>query len=179
MTTQDRLDFWTTTLRLEGLHVVYHHLGSPSDPLRFTLLPAVAVGVCPHCAKPTDKVHRRHESARVADLPIGTQAVELTIRTYQYHCPTCDSYFTPPTPGLAPEGHATDRFLTRAAHLIRISDIANAAGFLSVPEKTLQRWYYDYVERQRTNPTAATKPIRQLGIDELSLKKSTGNSSVC
>jgi transposase len=178
VTTQDQLDFWTKTLRLDGFRVAHHHLGSPDEALRFTLVPAVEVGVCPQCGKPSDQVHRRHTADRVADLPIGTQAVELTIRTYQYRCPHCERYFTPPRPGLAPGAHATERFLERAARLIRISAIANAAAFLGVAEKSLQRWYYDYVERQQAKPPAATRPIRQLGIDELSLKKGTASLSV-
>ena len=52
-----------------------------------------------------------------------------------------------------------------------------AAAFFGIPEKTLERWYYDYVECQRTVTNAAAQPIRSLGIDELSLKKSTVSSS--
>jgi len=52
----------------------------------------------------------------------------------------------------------------------------NAAAFLGVPEKTLERWYYDYVERQAQKAPAGLKPIKSLGIDELSLKKSTASS---
>jgi hypothetical protein len=55
--------------------------------------------------------------------------------------------------------------------LIRFSDIANAANFLGVAEKTLQKWYYDYVTRQQEVSAAKAVPIRQLGIDELALKK--------
>jgi hypothetical protein len=41
-------------------------------------------------------------------------------------------------------------------------------------------WYYDYLQRQQPSSVGpALKPIRQLGIDELSLKKSTGSSSPC
>jgi transposase len=58
-----------------------------------------------------------------------------------------------------------------AARLIRVSDVANAAAFFGVPEKTLERWYYDYVERQRQAPAGTARPIRQLGLDELSFKK--------
>jgi hypothetical protein len=73
--------------------------------------------------------------------------------------------------------HATERFLEQAARLIRFADVANAAAFLGVPEKTLGRWYYDYVQRRRDRPPGeAAKPIKSLGIDELSLKKSTGSS---
>jgi hypothetical protein len=66
--------------------------------------------------------------------------------------------------------------LQQAAKLVRFSDIANAAAFLGVPERTLERWYYDYVERQAHAPPADLKPIKSLGIDELSLKKSTASS---
>ena len=59
---------------------------------------------------------------------------------------------------------------------VRCSDIANAAAFLGVAEKTLEKWYYDYVERQRQQP-APLKTIRQLGIDELALKKKTSSTS--
>jgi hypothetical protein len=66
--------------------------------------------------------------------------------------------------------------LEQAAKLIRFSDIANVAAFLGLPEKTLEGWYYDYVQRQTQQPPADLKPIKSLGIDELSLKKSTDNS---
>ena len=57
------------------------------------------------------------------------------------------------------------------------SDVANAAVFFEIPEKTLERWYYDYVECQKTAADDSGQPIGSLGIDELSLKKSTVNSS--
>ena len=78
---------------------------------------------------------------------------------------------------IAPGAHATERFLAQAARLIRFSDIANVAAFFGVSENTLARWYYDYVERQQKTPPANLKPIKSLGIDELSLKKNTGSSS--
>jgi hypothetical protein len=37
--------------------------------------------------------------------------------------------------------------------------------------------YYAHVERQATIANTTAKPIRSLGIDELSLKKSTASSS--
>ena len=80
-----------------------------------------------------------------------------------------------PFPSLVEEAHATERFLSRAAELIRHGDVTRAAQFLRIPEKTLERWYYAWVERQRDTTPAA--PITRIGIDELSLKKSTGSSS--
>ena len=65
---------------------------------------------------------------------MGPQRVELIVRTSQYSCPRCKSFFTPPASVIAPGAHATERFLEQAARLIRFSDVANAATFLGVPE---------------------------------------------
>jgi transposase len=177
MSEQAGLDWWTRQIRLEGYKVVSERRDTPSDPVRLTLAPATAVGLCPRCSRPTDCVHRRTDSDPIRDLPHGPQSVELVIRSAQFRCEPCDSYFTPPCPHVAPGAHATQRFLHQAARLIRFADVANAAAFLGVPEKTLARWYYDYVQRQQDGPpVAAAKPIKSLGIDELSLKKSTGSS---
>jgi hypothetical protein len=123
----------------------------------------------------SDRVHRRLDSDPIGDLPQGPQAIRLIVRTPQFHCERCDRYFTPACPPVAEDAHATERFLEQAAKLIRISDIANAAAFLGVPEKNLERWYDDYAERKAQAPVEGLKPIQSLGIDELSLKKSTGS----
>jgi transposase len=175
----DRLAFWTKLLHLEGFKVAHEIATATDEPLRFTVIPETALGVCPHCHRVSDTIHRRSESDRVRDLPIGERGVELTLRTYQYWCDACARAFTPPLPGLASGGHATLRFLEKARQLIGFSDIANAAGFLGVPENTLARWYYEYVEQRHQQPAGpAAPPIRQLGIDELSLKKSIASSSL-
>ena len=176
MNEQDRLTFWTKALNLPGFQVVHERRDTPADPLRLTVAPDLPLGLCPGCRRATDHVHRTHESAAVKDLPLGPQPVELVVRTYQSQCPHCGSYFTPRQDAFAPGAHATERFLEQAARLIRFSDVQNAAAFLGVPEKNLERWYYDYVERQARRPPADLKPIKSLGIDELSLKKSTGSS---
>lgn len=171
------LALWTRQLRLDGFQVVHERRDTPTDPVRLTLLSTADIALCPHCERPTDDVHRRLDSDPIRDLPHGPQAVTLILRSCQFHCEPCDRYFTPACPHLAPGAHATERFLEQAAKLIRFSDIANAASFLGVPEKTLERWYYDYAERKTKVPTATTlQPIKSLGIDELSLKKSTGSS---
>jgi transposase len=171
------LALWTTQVHLDGYKVVSERRDTPSDPVRLTLVATAQVALCPRCHRPTDSVHRRLDSDPIKDLPHGPQAVELILRSCQFHCETCDRYFTPPCPHVAPGAHATERFLARAARLIRFSDIASVADFLGVPERTLERWYYDYAQRQLDKiPGEASKPIKSLGIDELSLKKSTGSS---
>jgi transposase len=177
MNEQASLNLWTKQVRLEGVKVVSERHDTPSDPVRLTLVSTAHVALCPHCRHPSDSVHRRLDSDPIRDLPHGPQTVELIFRSCQYRCEHCDRFFTPACPHVAPGAHATERFLEQAARLIRFSDIASVANFLGVPERTLERWYYDYAQRQLDKaPREALKPIKSLGIDELSLKKSTGSS---
>jgi len=104
-------------------------------------------------------------------LPLGGRPVCLKVRVFQYQCEHCGRTWTPHCPIVGEGTWATARLIARAAELVRGSDVANAAAFFGIPEKTLERWYYDYVERQKTAADAAAQPIRSLGIDELSLKK--------
>lgn len=177
MSERDELAFWTKTLSLPDFVVVHVRRDRPEDPLRLTVRPALEAALCPHCQKASDEVHRTLESAVVKDLPIGPQEVELLVRTPQFHCAHCDRFFTPDYRAFAPGAHATERFLERAAKLIRVSDVKNAADFFGLPQSTLERWYYDYVRRQQQAPPVPLKPIRSIGIDELSQKKSTASSS--
>jgi transposase len=172
-----RLVFWTMTLNLPDFRVVHERRDRPEDPVCFTVVPTQEVGICPHCGHATDTVHGRHHTKPIKDLPLGNQAVELIVSTPQYKCHRCRRYFTPTYPALAPGAHATERFLAHCARLIDFADIANVAALYDVPESTLTRWYYNYIERRRQQPLAAPlKPIESIGIDELSQKKSTGSS---
>jgi transposase len=145
---------------------------------RLTLVPKAAVGLCPHCHGVTDARHVCHDRI-IADLPMGGQRVELVVRLSQFHCSACDKFFTPRFAALAEGAHATERLLERLAALASHSDVATAAHFFGIPQKTAEGWYYSYLERKQKEPAAHLQPVRSLGIDELSLKKDIGNSAAC
>jgi len=172
-----RLASWTLALNLPDFRVVHESRGLPTEPVRLTVLPVAEIGLCPHCGHACDTVHRRHRSNPIKDLPVGDQAIELIVSTPQYECERCQRFFTPTYRVIAGGAHATERFLAHCARLIDFADIANVAGLYGVPERTLARWYCDYLERQRRQPSATPlKPIESIGIDELSLKKGTGST---
>jgi transposase len=143
---------------------------------RIVVIPRVSVGVCPQCGKPTDRRHQTRERV-VGDLPLGPLATELVVRQPQYDCPGCRTLFTPKFSALAESAHATERFLGRLAEMVRWGDLKNASAFFGVPEKTLERWHYDYLERLRA--ARPGEPIRSRGIDELSRKKSAAGTAAC
>ena len=165
------LAFWTQLLQLPDYEVVFCQQETDLRRYRFTLAPQRRLGVCPHCGKVSDQVHQTRTREPIRDLPLSQYAVELHVRILQFDCATCGQTFTPPLPFLAEGAHATERFLARAAELIRTSDVANAAAFLGVPERTLGDWYYLYLQRRQPPGNQQLKPVRRLGIDELSVKK--------
>jgi transposase len=170
--------FWTDLLHLPGFAVVHCREGHTHQRYVITVVPEHPLGVCPHCHRVSETVKQRRTREGILDLPIGSHAVALIVRVGQFECPHCDRCFTPPIDFLAEGAHATERFLGRVAELIRHSDVANAARFFGVAEKTLEGWYYDYVGRQQPDPARTpTGPIRRIGIDELSLKNGTDSSS--
>jgi transposase len=172
------LAFWTKLLHLADFGVAHVAEDSVHQRLVFMLTPVHDIGLCPHCGRASNTIKQRRTREAIHDLPMGPQAVELTIRVNQYSCEQCERAFTPPIPFLADGSHATERFLERAAKLIRTSDVSNAAKFLGVPERTLDGWYLAWVERQQAASSKVPEtPIRRIGIDELALKKGTGNSS--
>src|SRR5277367_4563392 len=168
---EPRLAFWTQLLQLPDYEVVFCQQETDLRRYRFTLAPQRRLGVCPNCGKVSDQVHQTRTREPIRDLPISKYAVELHVRIHQFECATCGQTFTPPVAFLAEGAHATERFLERAAELIRTSDVANAAAFLGVPERTLGDWYYHYLQRRQPAGQQKLKPIRRLGIDEVSFTK--------
>ena len=165
---------WTVALNLEGCEVVEAEVDDPQRQVRRTVVPPWPVAVCPHCGVVSTRVHQTRALEGVHDLPLADRAVRLTVRVPQFWCGPCGRAFTPKLAQVAEGAHATERFLARAAELIRFGDITQAAAVLRVPPSSLERWYYAWVERQEQG---VAQPITSLGIDELSLKKSTGSSS--
>jgi transposase len=170
MEADHELAFLTSLLDLDEFEVVESRWNRHEKLRQMTLVPKTEVGLCPHCHHPSDRRHLCHDRV-IADLPMGGQRVELVVRLWQFECHACEKFFTPRFVGLAEGAHATERLLERLAELASHGDIANAARFFSIPEKTAEGWYYSYLQRKTKEPARHLQPVRSLGIDELSLKK--------
>jgi transposase len=173
----EQLAAWTLALNLPGYEVTHVAEDGIDDVLRLNVVRKDNIGLCPTCGRPSNTIHEKRWIEDILDLPLGGRPVRLKVRVDRFECEVCDRTWTPPSPILAPGTWATNRLVERAAELVRRSDVVNAATFFGIPEKTLERWYYEYVERQQAASADAAEPIRALGIDELSLKKSSASSS--
>jgi len=172
------LALYTEILGLEEFEVVQSDREAGGKAWHLTIVPRIAVGLCPHCGRISQERHECHER-EILDLPIGRCLTKLNLRRWQFRCGHCARFFTPHYQAIAAGTHATERLLERMAEMIGFSDIRNVARFFSVAEKTLEHWYYEFVERKRQRSEAVPQPIRSLGIDELSLKKSSASSARC
>ena len=170
-------DTLTHLLGLSGFCAL-HVLPGEDGSLQITVAAKIRMGVCPHCQSVAREVHQSRPAKDIHDLPLGKSPVRLKVLVDQYRCGHCRKAFTPAIAFLAEGSHATERFLARAAEMIGFGDIQNTAAFFRVPERSLGRWYADYVQRRAApSKTAPAKPVTRIGIDELSLKKSTASSS--
>ena len=169
------LSFWTNLLHLPDYEVVYCQEEADLRQYRMTVVPKHPLGVCPHCGKVSETIHQTRTREHIKDLSISNYAVDLSVRVAQFECARCGQFFTPGIPFLAEGAHATERFLERAAQLVRCSDLSNAAAFLGVPERTLGDWYYAYLQRRQIPGSQKLKPVRRLGIDELAVIKKHGH----
>jgi len=168
----------TALLDLEGFEVVEAAHDPGRKVRRLAVAPADVAGLCPHCGGVTADRHACYDR-EVVDLPLGGWKTELVVRGWQFRCGPCGKFFTPRHPALAEGAHASERFLERLAELATNSDVSAAARFFGLVEKTAERWYYEHLERRRREPPQDLKPVRSLGIDELSLKKGTASSAAC
>jgi transposase len=171
----------TELLDLNGFEVVHAASDRSTKVRRLTVTPTTAgAALCPHCGMATVERHACHDRDAV-DLPLGGWKTELVVHSFQFRCSSCDKFFTPWHPALAEGTHATERFLERLAEWATHGDVSTAARYLGVAEKTAEGWYYDYLQRRTKElpMVPARLPIRCLGLDELSLKKDTGNSAAC
>lgn len=172
MNESHQLNVWTTALNLPEYEVV--HYAEREGVRHFSLVPTCVIDVCPECSKPCDHWHQKRWIKDVVDLPLGDRPVRLKVRVFQFHCEDCGRIWTPKslllTPGMGAK--ATARFVEHAAELIERADISGVAAFYDIPRKTLERWYYRWLERPtELSEEDDAEPIRSLGVDELSLKK--------
>jgi transposase len=169
---------FTSLLDLADFEVVESTWNRREKLRRFTVVPKVQMGLCPDCHRTSNDRHVCRDR-EITDLPMGGHRVELVVRLSQFHCGDCGRFFTPRHAALAEGAHATERLLERLAELASGSDLCTAARFFQIPEKTAEGWYCQYLEQKRNEPAPGLEPVRSLGIDEIYLKKNTGNSAAC
>lgn len=172
----------TSLLDLDEFEVVEASRDRRNKLRRFTLVPKVIAGLCPHCSGLSDERHQCHDRV-IADLPMGGCQTELVVRLWQFYCRSCDKFFTPRLATLADGAHATERLLESLSDLASRSDLTTAARFFGPRGKDGRRLVLRLLGAETENsgarPSAGAVAGDRRTVNELSLKKDTGNSAVC
>ena len=156
----DRLAWWSGVLQLNEFEVVHQVEDVAEKTLRFTVIPKVGAAVCPHCGGLCGETHQTRDRDGIHDLPIGERAVVLRVRVREFRCDACERCFTPPWQSIAEGTHATERFLERAAAIIRHSDISNAARLCGVVKNLQERLLAARRELQRELPKDEARKLK-------------------
>ena len=106
-------------LPLDEFEVVHQAEDVAEKTLPLTVIPKIGAAVCPHCGGLCGEPDQTRDRDGIRDLPMGARAVVLRVRMSEFHCDTCERFFTPPCRSIAEGTHATERFLERAAAIVR------------------------------------------------------------
>lgn len=160
---------WTNVLGLEGLEVVAAERGEGGKGWRLSVVSTSAVGLCPHCKKPT---YSRHmvKWQDIHDLPIAGQVLLLEVQAPQFDCAPCGKCFTVHPPCILESTHVTLRLAEAIADCVNVSTLSAAAATYRMPESTVKTIFEKIIERRRAEKTRVLKPMTKLGIDEIHLK---------
>ena len=155
-----QLAAWTVALNLPGYEVSHCVEDAIDGVLRLSVIPKEIVDLCPDCGRPCNTWHQKRWLENILEPSFGGTAcasegpcVSVRVRA-----------LWPDLDAAQPDcrrRNLGDQSSSRAGGRTGASlDVVNAAAFFGIPEKTLERWYYDYVERQK----AAVKPSRSRSV---------------
>ena len=130
------------------------------------------VFVCPRCASLKDKPTKRYEQRQVRDLDISGKEVWLYLRVRQFEC-ECGHYFHEPFNWVTAGKSYTVRQSKFVFELCAKQPFSEVGAIINMNVKTVERLYYERAEQIIELPERYAQ-VRQLGIDELSLRKGKG-----
>lgn len=131
-----------------------------------------SVPVCPGCGSVEDKSVKRYEERQIRDLDISGKEVWLYLRVRQFEC-SCGRYFHEPFDWVVSGKSYTVRQSKFVFELCAKQPFSEVGAIINMNVKTVERLYYERAEQVIALPERYAQ-VRQLGIDELSLRKGKG-----
>lgn len=129
--------------------------------------------ICIHCMG--DKLRKKERFDRVLKHhSIGLSKSVLLIRTYKYHCRSCNKYFNQRIPGIEPYQRATEPLKEEiSVQHHQGHSILTVSQNHRVGQATVGRYYKRYLQREFNEHKNASCP-KVLGIDEKKFSKKLG-----
>ena len=156
----------TLPLELPGVRVVGQRLTATG--LEVEVEPTSPGAHCPRCAHWTTK---RHDTRRrpLLDRPVGERAVTLVLHRRRFRCWHCRHLFTEADAIAGPRRRLTYRLRQQLGREGCAQPVSTVAARYGISRTTVDGAVTEYAA-PRLAARAAT-PVRQLGIDEFSLRR--------
>lgn len=172
-------DYIKLALDLAGLVVLGQH--DEGEHLVVELAYANPFGVCPHCGRPSNKVHDRRPQ-RKRDLPLRGQGVDLILWRRRFRCLGClgkhrrPRTFSEPDPacGLGPGGRGrrtTQRLREQIGREPPHQTVKRVAEVYGVGERFVRECFAGRAQGAIAEAVPAGYTPRVLGMDEFSMKR--------
>jgi len=144
------------------------HVDSEDEALHLKCERKGTVAQCPRCCELSTELHQC-EDRQVRDLSIGGKRVILHFSNRRFRCSTCERPFTERLPSIDRRRRQTRRYERMIYEQCLISDRKAVARQEQLSESTVKEIFVKWAKRATRG--TFERPVRVLGIDEISLKK--------
>ncbi len=144
-----------------------------SDKLVVTCHSQLGEGICPCCKKKTTKVNQRYHRS-VSDLPISGSSVVLNLEVRQFICLDCNRTFSERFDFVSESTNTTHRQAKWVFMLCEKQPISQVAALLGMGYSQVAHIYQLGAE-SLISACDPYKSVRNLGIDEIALRKGHGD----
>ena len=170
MPSHSLLYFITNIINFEGFKATNYHFITDNE-LLIELENKERSSICPHCHKPTDKVHQSHRY-RVRDIPLSSYDVFLLVNRRQFRCKNCRKVFSEELSFVKKRRTYTKRLAEKVVKEALETDLVNAGKRNRMTPAEI-----DTILKELEADLLQEKPteLNKLGIDEITQLKGGKN----
>ncbi len=170
MPSHSLLYFITNIINFEGFKATNYHFITDNE-LLIELENKERLSICPHCHKPTDKVHQSHRY-RVRDIPLSSYEVFLLVNRRQFRCKNCRQVFSDELSFVKKRRTYTKRLAEKVVKEVLETDVVNAGKRNRMTPAEI-----DTILKELEADCLQEKPtdLKRLGIDEITQLKGGKN----
>ena len=170
MPSHSLLYFITNIINFEGFKATNYHFITDNE-LLIELENKERSSICPHCHKPTDKVHQSHRY-RVRDIPLSSYDVFLLVNRRQFRCKNCRKVFSEELSFVKKRRTYTKRLAEKVVKEVLETDVVNAGKRNRMTPAEI-----DTILKELEADCLQEKPtdLKKLGIDEITQLKGGKN----
>lgn len=157
----------TTLINLE--RVKFKYIDIQDDTIRFFVVSKHDIIMCPECSRLTSKLVDTTPKV-YRDLNLLNRVCFIEIDHRRFECCDCSKTFMEPLAFAGPNRHYTRRFESEVYECCKETNAVYAGMKFGISDKTAWSIYLS-LAKQKLEVQTLSKPIEEIGIDEISMHK--------